>query len=93
MVVGVMSMRLMIPGARSLKEKRKALRSVKDRLKSQFNVSVAEVDALEYWQTAELGVCAVGRDRAFVEGLLDRVVSLVKTSRHVELMRCEREFV
>ena len=93
MVVGIMSLRLMIPGAHSLKEKRRALRSIKDRLRTQFNVSVAEVDGQELWQTAVLAVCAVGTDRAFVEGLLDKVVRLVRASRHVALARCEKEFV
>jgi len=93
MVVGKLSLRLMIPYARSLKTKRRALRSIKDRLRSRFNVSVAEVDAHDHWQTAVLGVCAVGRDRAYVEGLLDRVVTLAQSSRDVQLGRCEREFV
>ena len=93
MVVGIMSMRLMIPGAHSLKDKRRALRSVKDRLRSQFNVSVAEVGALDYWQTADLGVCAVGSDRAYVERLLDKAALLVRAKHDVEVMRCEKEFV
>lgn len=93
MVVGIMSIRLLIPGAHSLKDRRRALRSVKDRLRSQFNVSVAEVDGHERWQTAVLGVCAVGSDRAYVDGLLNTVTKLVRSSRHVELVACEKEFV
>ena len=46
MVVGIMSLRLMIPGAHSLKEKRSALRSIKDRLKSRFNVFYDEKGAV-----------------------------------------------
>lgn len=93
MVVGVLTLRLLIPGAHSLKDRRRGLRSVKDRLKVRFNVSVAEVDDLAYWQRAVLGVCAVGNDRAYVEGQLDKVVALVRADRHVELLKCEREFV
>ena len=93
MVVGIMSLRLMIPGARSLKDKRSALRSIKDRLRSKFNVSVAEVNHQEYWQTAVLGVCAVGTDRPFVEGLLDAVIAMVRANHRVEIMRSEKEFV
>lgn len=93
MVVGIMSLRLAIPDARSLKDKRRALRSIKDRLRSKFNVSVAEVDGQEYWQTAVLGVCALGTDRAFVEGLLNKVVSMVRASGRVEIMKCDKEFV
>ena len=93
MTVGILSLRLLIPGARSLKDRRRALRSIKDRLRNRFNVSVAEVDDPQRWQSAELGVCAVGNDRGYVEGLLDEVVSLVRRDRHVELLRSEKEFV
>ena len=93
MVVGILSVRLLIPGAHSLKDRRRALRSVKDRLRVKFNVSVAEVDDHEFWQRAVLGVCAVGNDRAYVEGLLDQVATLVRRDRHVELLGTEKEFV
>ena len=69
------------------------MRSIKDRLRARFNVSVAEVDAHEYWQSAVLGLSAVGTDRAFVEGLLNRAVSVIGANRHVEIMKCEKEFV
>ena len=88
-----MSLRLMIPGAHSLKDKRRAIRSIKDRLKSRYNVSVAEVDAQDVWQTAVLGVCAVGTDRAYVQGMLEKIVTFVRSSRHVVLGRCDMEFV
>ena len=93
MTVGVLSLHLFIPGAHSLKDRRRALRSIKDRLRTQFNVSVAEVDQQEYWQSAVFGVCAVGCDRAYVEGQLSEVVAVVNRDRHVELIRCEQEFV
>lgn len=93
MVVGILKLRIMIPGSHSLKEKRHALRSIKDRLRAQYNVSVAEVDAQDVWQTAVLAVASVGADRSDVEGRLDSVVSLVRSSGQVVLARAEKEFV
>jgi len=93
MVIGKLSLRLMIPGAHSLKDKRRALRSIKDRLASRYNVSIAEVDAQDVWQTAVLAVCAVGSERAYVQGLLEKVITLVQSNRHVVLGRCDMEFV
>jgi len=93
MVVGRLLLRIMIPGARSLKDKRRALRSIRDRLRVKFNVSVAEVAAQDVWQTAVLGVCAVGAERSYVDGLLNQVESLVRTSRNVELARTEKDFL
>ncbi len=93
MTVGVMSIRMLIPGARSLKDKRRALRPIKDRLRARFNVSAAEVDCQDVWQTAVLAVAAVGADRGVVEGTLEAVANLVGQSRHVEVIRCETDFV
>jgi len=92
MVVGKLSMRILIPFSRSLKTKRQAVRAIKDRLRARFNVSVAEVDAQDIWQTAVLGVCAVGTDRAYVEGMFDKILATVRSRPDVELGRCEKEF-
>jgi uncharacterized protein YlxP (DUF503 family) len=93
MVVGIVSLRFVIPGSHSLKDKRRSLRGVKDRLRAQFNVSVAEVDAQDVWQTAVLGLSAVGTDRAYVEGLLDQAIQMVRRQRDVTLVSVEKEFV
>jgi hypothetical protein len=93
MTVGVLSIRLLIPGSHSLKDKRRALRSIKDRLRTGFNVSVAEVDCQDVWQTAVLAVAAVGADRGVVDGLLGKVSDLVRRNRQVEVVKCEKEFL
>jgi len=93
MVVGIVSLRFVIPGSHSLKDKRRCLRGVKDRLRAQFNVSIAEVDAQDVWQTAVLGLSAVGTDRAYVEGLLDQAIQMVRRQREVTLVSVEKEFV
>jgi uncharacterized protein YlxP (DUF503 family) len=62
-------------------------------LRAQFNVSVAEVDAQDVWQTAVLGLSAVGTDRAYVEGLLDQAIQMVRRQREVTLVSVEKEFV
>jgi uncharacterized protein YlxP (DUF503 family) len=93
MVVGIASLRFVIPGSHSLKDKRRCLRGVKDRLRAEFNVSVAEVDTQDVWQTAVLGLSAVGTDRAYVEGLLDQAIQMVRRQRDVTLVGVEKEFV
>ncbi|MGD1002495.1 MAG: DUF503 domain-containing protein [Candidatus Brocadiia bacterium] len=93
MVVGIVSLRFVIPGSHSLKDKRRCLRGVKDRLRAQFNVSIAEVGEQDVWQTAVLGLSAVGTDRAYVEGLLDQAIQMVRRQRDVTLVSVEKEFV
>jgi uncharacterized protein len=74
MVVGVLTLEVHYPYARSLKDKRHALKSFKDRVRSRFNVSLAEVEFQDKWQRARIGVAAVNASRTVVEDLLARVL-------------------
>lgn len=76
-IVGVRVFDLHIPGARSLKEKRFVLRSVKDRIGDRFNVSLAETGHLDKWQRAEIAVAAIAGERVRVERTLDAVRDLL----------------
>lgn len=80
-----------MPKAQSLKDKRSVLKSLKDRLRGQFNVAVAEVDSNDLWQRASLGVAAVGGARAYVDGLLEDVARWLRVQADVTLIRVEQE--
>ena len=73
MVVGVATARLFIRASRSLKEKRRVLQSLKERLRKRFNISVAEVGAQDNHQVAELGLATVSWSRGAVEKTLEAV--------------------
>src|SRR3984893_16774843 len=77
MVVGVLRLTLFLPENHSLKGKRQVLRAIKARVQSKFNVSIAESDGHDLWQRAELGICQVGSDRAFVDSALREVVNFI----------------
>lgn len=77
MVVGVLRLTLLLPDNHSLKGKRRVLRAIKDRVSNKFNVSIAESDGHNLWQRAELGICQVGSDRAFVDAALREVVRFI----------------
>ncbi len=93
MVIGLLTLDLHLPYSHSLKEKRQVVKSLKDRLRHGFNVSVAEVDAHELWQTAVLAAACVGTDRAYVNGVLDQLLRAVEREHDLELVRSELEFV
>ncbi len=93
MVVGVLQVEVHVPTAQSLKDKRSALKSLKDQLRGRFNVAVAEVESNETWQRASVGVSAVGDDRAYVEGLLKQVTEWLRQTRFVELIRVEEDYL
>jgi len=89
MVVGACEIRLVVRGSHSLKDKRQAVRSIKDRLAELFPVAVAEVDDLENWQSIVLGVAAVGNERGHVRSLLQKVVDKAAGNPHAEYVRSE----
>ena len=91
MVVGVLRLTLVVPGARSLKEKRHALRKITDRVRARYNVSIAEVGENDVWQRAVVGVTAVANDRSFVNEVLDKVVRDVEALGVAEMVAREME--
>ncbi len=73
MPIAYLTLELRIEGASSLKDKRQAVRSLKDRLRNSFNVSVAEIDATNLWQRATIGVVSISDSRDYLEGLMNNV--------------------
>jgi len=75
MVVGVLSLEVLFPYSRSLKDKRRNLKGFKDRLRGRHNVSIAEVDFQDKWQRARIAIAAVNSRPHDVEDLLNRILS------------------
>ena len=73
MPVGLLTLEIYIPDAQSLKDKRQVVRSLKDRLRSRFNVAVAELDHQETWQRAEVGIVSLSNEQAHLEKSLRAV--------------------
>jgi len=80
MVVGLCTLTLDIPHSRSLKDKRSVVKSVIARVRNQFNVSIAEVDDNDAWDSAVLGMACVSNDSAYAHGLLEKAVQLITNS-------------
>lgn len=81
----------MIHGAHSLKEKRRALKALKDQIRSKWNVSVAEVDDHDNWQRAVLGIAWVGNDGKFLTSALSKIVDHARAFRGADLADYEIE--
>ncbi len=78
MVVGICAIELSLAENHDLKGKRQVLRSIKDRVRRRFNVSIAEVGGLDAWQRAVVGVACVSKDRVQVERELAHVARYVE---------------
>jgi hypothetical protein len=73
MPIAFLTLELRIEGAHSLKDKRQVVRSMKDKLRSGFNVAVAELDSTDLWQRATVGVVSVSGSRDYLQGLMQNV--------------------
>jgi len=91
-IVGTLKVRVQIFGAQSLKEKRKVLKSIKDRL-SHMGASVAEVDDLDKWQAATLGLAVVSNDAGFVNSMLDKMMNAFFIQDGVEVIGSDMEIL
>lgn len=85
-VIGVLQFSLLIRGARSLKDKRRVLRSLKDRYRSRYNLSVAEVDDQSLHNKATLAMAMAGSDREYVGSALMKIVDQVRVHPEAELI-------
>lgn len=95
MVVGVLQITLGIPGANSLKGKRKVVKSLIERARHRFNVSIAEVADHDVYTRAQIGISAVGNDARFVNSVLDKVLDALENDAigRADVLNTELELV
>jgi uncharacterized protein len=74
-VIGVLTLEIHVEDSHSLKDKRHVVKSLKDRLRERFNVSVAEIDGLDSWQSSVVAAVTVSNDRVRAEQVLQAVES------------------
>jgi uncharacterized protein YlxP (DUF503 family) len=91
MIVACLRIRLHLPGCTSLKEKRFVLKSLKDRLRSRFNVAVCESDCQDKWQLAEIGIATVTTGRRGADRVLQAVVNYIEKDGRTVLLDVDRE--
>jgi hypothetical protein len=93
MTIGSLTLELFIPASQSLKDKRRVLRSLKDRLRGRFNIAVAELDYQDLHQRASLGVVAIAAGSVQIEQLFQNVRREVERNLPGDLVRAEIEIL
>ena len=93
MQVGLLQLRILVPDAMSLKDKRRAVKSIKDRIGNRFNVSVAEVGSLDSPRHCQLGIAMVSNDSRFTESCLSKIVDLVRSAVKLEILDYSIEII
>ena len=86
MNVGIIQMELVMSDGNSLKDKRRVIKGLKDRVKNNFNVSVAEVGHLDKWRRSLIGIAVVSKGKRDLSSYLDNIVSFVAQDRRITLL-------
>lgn len=91
MIIGVLQVELSLPGSDSLKDKRRLVKSLLDRLHNEFNVAAAEVDAQDNHRHAHLAVTCVSSEGKHANQILSHVMSTVERETEMVVVRYEME--
>ena len=93
MVVGILKVDFFLAANRSLKGKRKVIKSIIDRVRAKFNVAVAEVASNELWQRIELGFVVVANENRHADSMLNEICSYVRSISVAEVVNIEMELI
>ena len=91
MFIGICKLELLLPESLSLKDKRQVVRSIIERLKNRFNVSIAEVGHLEALKRTVLGLALVSNETAYLEKMMGKVINFVDADARVQIIGLEKE--
>ena len=93
MIIGLVTVSISIPEARSLKDKRSVLKSLKDRILNKMNVSVAEVGKQDTWQFADLAFVTVAAETEIVQSRISELSTLLRANPRYVLLSLHTEFI
>ncbi|MEE9218687.1 MAG: DUF503 domain-containing protein [Acidobacteriota bacterium] len=93
MTIGSLRLEIFLPASRSLKDKRRVVRSLKDRLRGRYNISLAEVDHQETHQRTALGIVSIANDRQQIERLFQKLQTDVERAIPGDLLEVEIEIL
>jgi uncharacterized protein len=93
MVIGLVTASISIPESRSLKDKRSVLRSLKDRIRNEMNVSVGEVGKQDTWQLADLAFVTVAAEQEIVQARISELSTKLRSNPRYVLLTLHTEFI
>ncbi|MGI6712471.1 MAG: DUF503 domain-containing protein [Bacillota bacterium] len=94
MIVGLCTYEIYLANSQSLKDKRRVLKSIIERVKHKFNVSIAEVDRQDNWHRAVVGIAVISNNSAHVNQILNNVTKFIENSKNdIELINVTMEVI
>ena len=91
MVIGLLILEIYLPYSHSLKEKRKTLNKLKDRLKKRYNIAFAELDYLNKWQRSKIGMVTLNTQKNMIDKVFQKIV--LETEENIEGEILQKEVV
>jgi len=92
MIVAKITLEIFLPNATNLKEKRRKVNSLKDNLRNNFKVSVAEVDYENLWQRSKFLIAIPSKDRLNLERKIQKIFEFLKDDPEIEITSFEKEY-
>jgi hypothetical protein len=89
MIIGLLTLEIYIPYSHSLKEKRKTLNKIKDRLKKKFNIAFAELAYMNKWQRSKIGVVTLNNQKSLIEKIFQKIIQEVEENIEGEILQTE----
>jgi uncharacterized protein YlxP (DUF503 family) len=93
MVVGICQLKLIMHDNFSLKEKRRVLKKIIERVKNKFPVSIAEVGDYDLWQASLIGFCLISNEKSFVNSSIDKVINFIENLYMAEVVESQIEII
>ena len=92
MVVGILRLELELPGCFNLKQKRRVLNRIRDRVRQRFHAAVAETDRQDIWNAAEVGVAVVSNEQRHANEMLSHILAYVEANTEAQVIDATMEF-
>lgn len=93
MKIASMRLELYIPGAESLKDKRRVIKSLIEKSRNKYNISIAEVDELDIWRKSVIAVAMISNDYSLVEKVFQQIINYIDTIYELELLDHQIEYL
>jgi uncharacterized protein YlxP (DUF503 family) len=90
MFVGAIYIELYLPSVNSLKDKRKIIKSILDRLRNRYNISVAEIDCQDVWQKSTIGISYINSKHSEIDIMLETILNFIKLEKDVSILDYEK---
>ena len=93
MIIGIAKLYIFIPDSSNLKEKRMVLRSLKNRLRNNFNISIIELDSQDKWQRSTLALAVIGTEKSKTNSLISNIINYIEQNKQIQLLDYEMEMI